>query len=67
MKKIGEGQVKSGKVKTAIEDLEPGTTYSFRLVAKDAEGNSGVPGPELIIDTEAVGCTPKQSSCCVIL
>lgn len=50
----------------AIDDLEPGTTYAFRLVAKDAEGNGGAPGPDLIIDTEAVGCTPKTSSCVVL-
>lgn len=66
IKKIGEDQLKGGKIKTAIVDLEPGTTYAFRLVANDADGNCGAPGPELIIDTEAVGCTPKKSSCVIL-
>mmetsp|Transcript_132390 Transcript_132390/g.197289 ORF Transcript_132390/g.197289 Transcript_132390/m.197289 type:complete len:106 (+) Transcript_132390:261-578(+) len=52
-----------GKKKTKAEayDLEPGSTYCVRLVC------GGEPGPELIIDTEQVGCTPKaDKSCCVI-
>ena len=52
----------SGTVKTEVEDLEPGTTYCLRLV--DADGS---PGPELVIDTEQVGCTPKADrNCCTV-
>ena len=56
-------QVADGNKKTKTEayDLEPGSTYCVRLVC------NGEPGPELIIDTEQVGCTPKaEKSCCVI-
>ena len=59
-------QVKAGsgggkKTKAEAYDLEPGSTYCVRLVA------DGEPGPELVIDTEQVGCTPKaEKSCCII-
>jgi hypothetical protein len=54
--------------KAQAAPLEPGTTYCVRLSVKDASGQSGTPGSELIIDTEQVGCTPKDSSgCCVLL
>jgi len=57
--------VVSGKKKTKVEatDLQPGSTYCVRLVAAGMDE----PGPELIIDTEQVGCTPKSSGKCVIL
>jgi hypothetical protein len=48
--------------KTEAEPLEPGTSYCVRLSIKDGE-----PGPELVIDTEQVGCTPKSEGCCVVL
>jgi hypothetical protein len=55
------------KVKAEACDLTPGTTYCVRAVCLDAKGAKGVPGPELIIDTEQVGCTPKsEKSCCVV-
>jgi hypothetical protein len=55
----------AGAVKAEAEDLQPGTTYCIRLASKDGGQQ---PGPELIIDTEQVGCTPKaDKSCCVIL
>jgi len=47
-------------------NLNPGATYCVRLVPIDSEGEKGEPSPELIVDTEAVGCTPKQESCCAI-
>jgi len=50
------------KVKTECNDLQPGSTYCVRLSAAGMD-----PGPELIIDTEQVGCTPKSSGGCVIL
>jgi hypothetical protein len=42
--------------------LNPGMTYCVRLVCEGKD-----PGPELIIDTEQVGCTPKSSCNCAIL
>lgn len=46
------------------EPLQPGTTYCLRLVA----AGSSEPGPELIVDTEQVGCTPQaKQGCCEIL
>lgn len=56
-------QASSGKAKAQATDLEPGTTYCLRLCCVSG-GSKGQPGPELIIDTEQVGCTPKQSSGC---
>lgn len=57
-----------GKKKYMAEaiDLTPGTTYCVRLVVVSG-GSKGEPGPELIIDTEQVGCTPKSSGGCLIL
>ena len=57
----------NGKIQANIDGLNPGATYTVRL-SVSAEGNlseSGKASPELIIDTEAVSCTPKPS--CVIL
>mmetsp|Transcript_26103 Transcript_26103/g.36802 ORF Transcript_26103/g.36802 Transcript_26103/m.36802 type:complete len:112 (-) Transcript_26103:140-475(-) len=59
--------VSGKKTKSVITDLEPGTTYCIRLACKDATGRSGEPGQELIVDTEQVGCTPQEKSCCTIL
>ena len=72
VKTIGAEELQKGGsvVKTAVENLEPGTTYAFRLVGKDSDGNTGAPGPEMVVDTEAVGCTPKpksKSCSCVVL
>ena len=66
VKAIGKDLLKGGNVQVAIEELEPGTTYCFRLVAKDADGTKGEPGPELIIDTEAISCTPKTRRCVIL-
>jgi hypothetical protein len=61
----GEMELSAGVGKAEAVDLLPGTTYCLRLVTKDG---SLAPGPELILDTEQVGCTPKANkSCCVIL
>ena len=60
-----EGQMVTGE---AI-DLDPGMTYCVRSICLDPNDHTskGTPGPELIIDTEQVGCTPKQKkSCCII-
>ena len=58
---VGSGN----KTKAQAHDLQPGTTYCVRLVCvSSADGSKGEPGPELIIDTEQVGCTPKQSGGC---
>jgi hypothetical protein len=48
-------------------DLDPGMTYCVRAYCVKSDGSTGAAGPELIIDTEQVGCTPKaEKSCCVI-
>ena len=63
---------RNNKIQANIEDLNPGTTYTVRLRVLSAvasEGESSVPGkpsPELIIDTEAVSCTPKSSQCLIL-
>jgi len=55
--------LKAGTTKAEAEDLEPGTTYCVRLSQGD-----GDTGPELIIDTEQVGCTPTpDKKCCVVM
>jgi hypothetical protein len=61
----GGKELSAGASKAEAIDLLPGTTYCIRLSCKDG---SQEPGPELILDTEQVGCTPKANkSCCVIL
>mmetsp|Transcript_113809 Transcript_113809/g.317867 ORF Transcript_113809/g.317867 Transcript_113809/m.317867 type:complete len:118 (-) Transcript_113809:129-482(-) len=60
----GSSSSSGKKVKAQAIDLQPGTTYCVRLVCVSSGGSKGEPGPELIIDTEQVGCTPKQSSGC---
>jgi hypothetical protein len=59
-----------GKPKIQVEatELTPGMTYCLRAYCVDASsGSKGAAGPELIIDTEQVGCTPKaEKSCCTI-
>ena len=35
-------------------------------VASKGEATGGKPSPELIIDTEAVSCTPKASQCVIL-
>mmetsp|Transcript_20097 Transcript_20097/g.25380 ORF Transcript_20097/g.25380 Transcript_20097/m.25380 type:complete len:114 (-) Transcript_20097:649-990(-) len=55
------------KIRVEAADLIPSTTYCLRLVMVDGNGNEvGDYSPELIVDTEAVGCTPQQKSCCVV-
>jgi hypothetical protein len=54
----------SKKCKAEATDLNPGMTYCVRLVCISASGAKGEPGPELIIDTEQVGCTPKSGGPC---
>ena len=61
---VSQIELSAGTTKTQAIDLEPGTTYCIRLICKDGVQE---PGPELILDTEQVGCTPKTSkSCCSI-
>ncbi|KAL3811210.1 hypothetical protein ACHAXA_004512 [Cyclostephanos tholiformis] len=64
---------RNNKIQANIEDLNPGTTYTVRLrvlrVVGSGVGGSATPGkpsPELIIDTEAVSCTPKASQCIIL-
>jgi hypothetical protein len=59
--------VGGNKIKVEAIDLTPGMTYCIRAVCVGADGGKGAPGPELIIDTEQVGCTPKaEKSCCIV-
>ena len=56
----------SNKIITIAEGLNPGSTYNVRLLAHDINGDvQGDPGPELIIDTETVSCTPKSR--CIVM
>ena len=58
-----EGKLLTGEA----TNLDPGMTYCIRSLCFNSDGSKGSPGPELIIDTEQVGCTPKaEKSCCVI-
>ena len=65
-KAIGKDLLKDASVQVAIEQLEPGTTYCFRLLPIASDGSKGEPGPELIIDTEAISCTPKRRRCVIM-
>ncbi|KAL7482167.1 hypothetical protein ACHAW6_007861 [Cyclotella cf. meneghiniana] len=60
----------NNKLLTNIEGLNPGTTYTLRLkvvvAVNGEEPTTGRPSPELIIDTEAVSCTPKPSQCLIL-
>jgi hypothetical protein len=66
--------VPAGATTAEVVDLEPGNTYCLRLLRQPAlpmGGDTSAPtatfGPELIVDTEQVGCTPKtSSSCCIV-
>eukprot|EP00535_Pseudo-nitzschia_heimii_P009252 CAMPEP_0197177356 /NCGR_PEP_ID=MMETSP1423-20130617/2990_1 /TAXON_ID=476441 /ORGANISM="Pseudo-nitzschia heimii, Strain UNC1101" /LENGTH=113 /DNA_ID=CAMNT_0042626891 /DNA_START=54 /DNA_END=395 /DNA_ORIENTATION=- len=59
----GEGNLLTGEA----TNLDPGMTYCIRSSCENSDGSKGSPGPELIVDTEQVGCTPKaEKSCCVI-
>ncbi|KAL3939826.1 MAG: hypothetical protein SGBAC_005527 [Bacillariaceae sp.] len=49
--------------KTEAYNLEPGTTYCVRLVCIQ-DGEKGIPSKELILDTEQVGCAPKNEGGC---
>ena len=49
------------KIKVEATNLNPGMTYCVRLTCPETD-----PGPELIIDTEQVGCTPKSSFCAIL-
>eukprot|EP00536_Pseudo-nitzschia_multiseries_P011827 jgi/Psemu1/207071/e_gw1.425.26.1 len=61
---VAEGKL----LKAEAENLEPGMTYCMRAFCIGSDGSKGQSaGPDLIIDTEQVGCTPKaEKSCCVI-
>jgi len=60
----------ANEIKAVAENLQPGTTYCVRLVTIDSTSGEekGSPSPELVVDTEQVGCTPKsERGCCTIL
>jgi hypothetical protein len=66
-KAVSTSGASKSKVKTEAASLQPGTSYCIRLVVKDTHGTAGLPGADLIIDTEQVGCTPKTGGGCVLL
>uniref|UniRef100_A0A7S3QBR5 Fibronectin type-III domain-containing protein n=1 Tax=Chaetoceros debilis TaxID=122233 RepID=A0A7S3QBR5_9STRA len=47
-------------------DLLPATTYCVRITPFGGDDKSGPPSPDMIVDTEAVSCTPQSKSCCVV-
>mmetsp|Transcript_27690 Transcript_27690/g.33690 ORF Transcript_27690/g.33690 Transcript_27690/m.33690 type:complete len:112 (+) Transcript_27690:59-394(+) len=49
-----------GVIRVSTQDLNPGTTYTVRLIGIDEEDKQGKPGPEMVIDTDAVSCNPKM-------
>lgn len=50
-------------LRVQADNLEPGKSYQLRLVY--SKGSESVVGPEIVLDTEQVGCTPKaEKSCC---
>lgn len=59
--------VAAGVTEADATPLQPGATYCVRLVPISPDGTQGTPGPELVVDTEAIGCTPQQKSCCTVL
>jgi hypothetical protein len=61
-----EVSTNSKTTKVTASGLNPGSTYCVRLVCVQGT-ERGEPGPELIIDTEQVGCTPKTRGGCVVL
>jgi len=71
---IGPSPTSATIITAQATDLLPATTYCVRIAANyvpngDASPSSSPissPSPELIVDTEAIGCTPKTESCCVL-
>jgi hypothetical protein len=56
--------------KIEIAPLNPGSTYCVRLalaVAATPPGEVASTGPEMVVDTEQVSCTPQQKGCCAVL
>ncbi|GBG34702.1 Fibronectin type-III domain-containing protein 3A [Hondaea fermentalgiana] len=51
------------ETKVTLEDLEPTSTYQFRIAAVTSEGE-GAQSEDLTIDTAVANCTPKKK--CVI-
>jgi hypothetical protein len=49
------------------EGLLPQITYALRLVVVDKVGNKEMPGPEIVIDTDSISCTPKPRYSCMCL
>jgi len=52
------------QTKHVADDLEPTSTYQYRITVVTAEGESE-PSPETTIDTAVGNCTPKPK--CVIM
>lgn len=55
------------KLLVTADSLEPGKSYQLRLVYSKAGADAAVEGPEIVLDTEQVGCTPKpDKKCCIV-
>mmetsp|Transcript_18233 Transcript_18233/g.18301 ORF Transcript_18233/g.18301 Transcript_18233/m.18301 type:complete len:116 (-) Transcript_18233:63-410(-) len=47
-----------------LVDLEPGTPYSVRFVI--SRGDKNEYGPETVVDTKPISCTPKERKCSIM-
>mmetsp|Transcript_17320 Transcript_17320/g.34024 ORF Transcript_17320/g.34024 Transcript_17320/m.34024 type:complete len:120 (+) Transcript_17320:97-456(+) len=52
------------EVKFTLEDLEPTSTYQFRIAAVTSAGE-GPQSEEITIDTAVANCTPKPKKCVI--
>jgi hypothetical protein len=60
-------KIRPGSSEGIATPLLPGHTYCLRLVCIQSDGTIiGEPSPELVCDTDQVGCTPETKSCCTI-
>jgi len=55
-------------VRATVSGLEPGATYYIRIVYVESVDGSKkrTCGRHVVIDTQAIGCTPQKKSCCSI-
>ena len=48
-----------------IDELLPNQTYALRISVIDKEDKKGIPGPEIVVDTDSISCTPKPRCRCL--
>eukprot|EP00903_Cladosiphon_okamuranus_P018938 g17417.t1 len=61
-----EAPSSSAEISVTVRDLNPSSSYVFRLYTVAADGQEVGPGPEIAFDTEVVSCAPTNKSCCTI-